>query len=372
MKELIKSKFGVLFSLFFGFLFLSCNLRKNNAIQLGQSSNICTKSKHLSIEKNGNGFLVTTRYDISSKKTQNVASFFLAKSKPKTLASDVMFIQIPIKSGVFLASSHIGMMYELGLENLICGISRKQFLCKNPKHIRQIEEFMDLSGQGIERLISTKTSLVMYSGFDSKPILIEKLEKINTPCIPNYDWREETPLGRAEWIKLFGILNGKELQAENLFKTICANYNALKSQTSKITKKPSVFAGGMIGDVWYSPGGSSFMAQLFEDAGANYSLKNQKVNASISFTFEKAFGINQSIDYWINDGAINLQDLAKENAKYKTFGAFKNKKVFGNKSTSNCFWERSAVRPDLVLKDFIQLFHPELKTTENTYYFSLK
>jgi iron complex transport system substrate-binding protein len=234
MKELIKGKFGLIFSFFIGFLPVSCSYNENIGLEIKDFDDLCSKSKNLSIEQKNDGYLVTTRYTIDPNVDPIENKFFLGTTKPKRLSGKIVFIKTPIKRGVFLSSSHVGMMYELGLEKVICGISGKQFLCEKTKNLNQLEEFMDLSGQGIERLISTHTSLVMYSGFDSKPALIEKLEKINIPCIPNYDWREETPLGRAEWIKLFGILNGKEVEAANLFTEICSNYNTLKAQTLKI------------------------------------------------------------------------------------------------------------------------------------------
>ncbi len=332
--------------------------RQNAGIEL------CAKSKFLSIQKIANDYRVSVQYD--SSKPPSI--FYLSKIEPSTLEEGVKFIKIPITKMLALSSSHIGMLIELHAEKCVVGISGKAFLCKPNIFQENIPEFMDLGNSSLEGVLATKAQLIMYSGFETKPSLIEKLESTNIIGIPNYDWREETPLGRAEWIKLFGVLCGKEELAISNYTKMELRYVTLKNSVTKIKNKPKVFSGSMIGDVWYSPGGSSYLAKLFEDAGADYVLKNNKINASIAMTLEESYITNKTVPFWFNDIAASSMELKSINIRYSKFEAFKKRNVYSNKQNSNCYWEQSSSRPDLVLEDFIRIFHGNTTTIQPNYY----
>lgn len=99
------------------------------------------------------------------------------------------------------------------------------------------------------------------------------MKEVGIPLIPHLGYKENSPLGQAEWIKFIGLLIGEEEKANVIFDSIKAEYNTLKQLTAKIEKKPVVFSGELRGGNWYAVGGRNFLAQLFRDAGADYFLK---------------------------------------------------------------------------------------------------
>jgi iron complex transport system substrate-binding protein len=352
--------------IFIGISSYACDQNSDPKTIIIQNSGVelCAQSKFLSIKKINNDYLVSVCYDASVQPTQ----FYLSQKEPKILEPGVCYIKIPISKMIALSSSHIGMLRELHAEKCVVGVSGKAFLCDPTIFQENIPEFMDLGNSALESVLATNAQLIMYSGFETKPTLITKLENTELIGIPNYDWREETPLGRAEWIKLFGVLCGKEELAVSNYAKMELRYVALKNSVTKIKNKPKVFSGSMIGDVWYSPGGSSYLAQLFEDAGADYVLKNNKINASIALTLEEAYITNKTVPFWFNDIATSLGELKSINIRYSKFEAFKKSNIYSNKQQSNCFWEQSSSRPDLVLEDFIHIFHGNSKTIQPNYY----
>lgn len=149
--------------------------------------------------------------------------------------------------------------------------------------------------------------------------------------------RQETPLGQAEWIKFIGLLIGEEEKANAIFDSIKAEYNTLKQLTAKIEKKPVVFSGELRGGNWYAVGGRNFLAQLFRDAGA---------------------------DYWrilnSHNGKFTYDALKAQDSRYADFRAFKDKGVIYCNLKEKPYYENVPTHPEVLLKDLIKVFHPEL------------
>src|SRR3989344_5007821 len=167
----------------------------------------------------------------------------------------------------------------------------------------------------------------------------------------NYDWREEHPLGKAEWIKVFGFLTGKEKQAMAYFSAVEKTYNDTKKKLQNIKDRPEVLVGSLIGESWFAPAGESYMAQLLRDAGADYLYKDLKGTGSCERTLEQVFKDQQTTKVWINAGAVSLPDLLKQQQKYGLFTSVKEGKVYCYTHNSNYFWEMGDANPHWVLSD---------------------
>jgi iron complex transport system substrate-binding protein len=165
-------------------------------------------------------------------------------------------------------------------------------------------------------------------------------------------------LGKAEWIKLFGYLTGKEKEANAYFKKIAQEYNELRTIGQKFSSRPSVFSGNAYGDIWFCPAGESFNAKLIDDAGGQYTYKSTKGTGSLELSPEKVFYDNIQTTYWLNPGISTLQDLIRSNPKAEHYNAYKESKVYCYSPNMNYFWEMSAIEPQLVLSDLLTIFHP--------------
>jgi iron complex transport system substrate-binding protein len=304
--------------------------------------------------------------------TKITTRYFLAKTD-KNKPQDYLFIQTPIRSIIALSGTHIGMLSELNSLDLIVGVSSKNYIY-NPVVLKNIDahkikDFGDETLISFEQIIESNAQLLMYSGFSSDFPHAEQLAKAGVICIPDYDWKEQHPLGKAEWIKFFGYLVGKEKLAKSYFEDCEKAYNELKKSVANTSSKPTVFSGNLTGTSWFTPAGESYFAMLLNDAGANYVYAKSKGVGSLDLSFEKVLNENIQTEYWVNPGIASLQTILKNNGKMGYFAAVKNKKVFCYSPNMNKYWEMSAIQPHYVLSDLIRILHPEKSKAKHSYFY---
>ena len=219
----------------------------------------------------------------------------------------------------------------------------------------------------IERLLLLQPQAVMTTAYNAEDENTKRLKQSGLNIIYNIEWQEPAILGRAEWIKFIGAFFDKEQLADSLFQTIANNYNELKSEISQHTDavQPTIFSGQDYRGTWSLPGGNSFSAQLFRDAGAAYPFANDSSAVSISSTIEEAMIKFSKNDIWVGVQENSLAELAQRDNRYTLFDAYKNGNVFNtnkrvNLTGGNDYWESAVARPDLLLKDMVKICHPEL------------
>lgn len=184
---------------------------------------------------------------------------------------------------------------------------------------------------------------------------------------------ETSALGRAEWMKFYGMLFGAEKQADNIFNEVETKYNKLKQIAKASNTRHSVIIDNMNGSVWYVPGGQSTIGQIIADANASYPFSDNKNSGSLALPFETVLERAGNCDIWLirynSTSNATYKSLLTENSGYSQFKAFKNKMVFGCNTNTNTFYEDTPFHPDLLLRDFIIITHPEIKTLGEAKYF---
>ena len=225
----------------------------------------------------------------------------------------------------------------------------------------------------IEKVINLHPDGILLSPFENSGGY-GRIEKLNIPIIECADYMETSPLGRAEWMRFFGMLTGKEAQADSLFDTVEKAYLQLKEQVKATADRPSVVSELKSGAAWYVPTGSSTMGRLYADAGAHYLFNYIKGSGSVPLSFETVLDKAQHADYWIlkynRSADMTLSGLQKEYAPYARFDAFGKQAVYGCNTRHIPFYEESPFHPDRLLKDFIKIFHPQLLPGYELQYFS--
>jgi iron complex transport system substrate-binding protein len=265
---------------------------------------------------------------------------------------------VPCQDIAALSSTHIGMLSVLDAENTICAVSDSK-LVYNPavKKALQSGSILSLGDSqeiSIEALISSGAKIIVHSAFSGDFPHMVQLKKMGLACIPNFDWREEDPLGKAEWILLFGYLTGKEELAKKIISEISLSYNqTLKNVKNQSTEK--VVFGNFISDYWYAPAGESFNARLIRDAGMNYIYNKTEGTGSVTVSMEKIFMDTKDVKYWINPGFSSKAEILKANPKAKSLNCFNNGEIYCYSHDLNKFWELSAIQPHLVLADLYSI-----------------
>ena len=289
-------------------------------------------------------------------------SYALVHKEDKVeVPSGMTIIEVPVKSLAALSTTNIGMLAALEELDCIKGTTDATYIA-NAKVLRgirsgKIASFTDEGSIRPEKLMSKKIGLIVYSGFGKDFTNADKLEKLGVICMANYEWREEHPLGKAEWIKVFGYLTDQPEKSFAYFDQVEKSYNETRTAILQTGKEhPSVLAGSVIGGIWYAPAGESYIARILEDAGADYLYKNEKGTGSCEKTFEKVYRDQQNADFWINPDAVSLQDLIKKQEKYGLFSPVKKGHVYCYTHNGNYFWEMSAVNPHWILSDYVSIF----------------
>ena len=289
----------------------------------------------------------------------------------KKIVSKNKIIKVPVKEIVVTSTTHIPMLELLNEETSIIGFPHATYISSEKTRALinegKITEIGKESSLNTEILLDLQPELVVGYSITSANKSLETIKKAGIPVIYNGDWLEETPLGRAEWLKFFGILYDKEKQADSIFNSIENDYLKAKSIALKATKKPTILSGAIMSkDIWNLPAGESFVAQFLKDANLNYLWRSNKGKGSLSLSFESVFEKGKDADFWIAPGYFSSkQQLLQSNKIYAEFEAFKNDKIYTptlkkGKTGGVLYYELAPTRPDLVLKDIIKITHPNL------------
>lgn len=281
-------------------------------------------------------------------------------------------ITTPVQKIVVTSTTHIPALELLGVEQTLLGFPGTDYISSEKTRARidngHVRELGNNEGINTEVLLDLRPDVVVAFGVDGTNKSMEVIEKSGIPVIYNGDWVEKSPLAKAEWIKFFGLLYGKEKEAEVIFTQIETGYIEAKKIASKARSKPTVLCGAMYKDIWYLPNGTSPEAQLLKDAHTNYLWSETKESGSIALSFEAVFEKAKDAELWLSPSYYtSLKALKKSNSHYTQFDAFQNKAIYTFSKTTGktggvLYYELGISRPDLVLKDMIKICHPELLT----------
>lgn len=274
-----------------------------------------------------------------------------------------------IKNIVALSTTHVGMLRKLNIEDQVTGVSSFNYLC-HPLNNQTVKEVGDIGLTDPERIMKASPDIIFYSGYNLNDPLLNKLEQANLKTFLIYDWKEIHPLGRVEWLKVFGVLFNKEKEANSIYAQARSNYYKIQTILKQAKKLPTVLAGTYFGDVFNVPAGGSYMAQLIKDANANYVYAETEGVGSLNLGLEEVITKNIEVDYWLNASASTMGDLLQQSKKFKMLKSVKNYQIFTYFNNVNCFWENSPVEPDKVLEDLGRILHPELMGEGELNYYS--
>lgn len=288
-------------------------------------------------------------------------------------------ISVPIKSVVVTSTTHIPALELLGVETTLVGFPQTNFVssAKTRKLIDsgKVKEVGTNETLNTEILIDIQPEVIVSFGLNNNNPSLDNLKKSGLKVLINGDWNEQSPLGKAEWIKFFGALYGMDAKAKTIFSTIEKEYLNTLALAQKAKLKPSVLSGAMYQDQWFVPQGESWMALFLKESQSNYLWANTKGTGSLSLPFETILEKAQNAEFWIAPGDFSsLKEMNDSNPHYIKFSAFKNKKVYSyalhrGAKGGILYFEWSPTRPDWVLKDLIAIFHPELVPHHKPFFF---
>lgn len=289
-------------------------------------------------------------------------------------------INIPVKTIIGMSSMHVALTDFVGISDRITGLGSLQYITSpvvrgNIKTGKVAEVGLD-GNLNNELIISMHPGILIdmanpEAGFGKFKTLIDA----GVPVLLNTEWLENTPLGRAEWVKLIAALVNKEDEVNLKFDSLAREYNRLAELGRKAATKPSVIIGMPFKGDWFVPAGGSYMAEFLRDAGAGYKWSDTKGVGSLELNFESVAPEALKADYWLNVGYVDKKtDIAAKDTRYTSFKPYKTGQLYNNNLRvndigSNDYWESGGVSPQIILADMIRILHPELLPDHQLVYY---
>ncbi len=283
------------------------------------------------------------------------------------------FIEVPAERMITLSTTQLPHLTELGLLDALVGLDSFDYV--SSPEVQEMIEAEALTAVGfssainVEVVLDLEPDLVMTYGFnpdtDAHPILTDA----GVFTALNAEWREPTPLGRAEWLKYTALFFNAEATANAVYDDIAEQYNAAAELAASILEdeRPTVLWNTNFGDSWAIPGENTYIGALTRDAGGVIVLREQATEDVNLLSFETVYEGGLDADIWITNafGISTIEALTGLDARYADFAAVDNGTVWNNDldvnaNGGNNYFELGVTHPYLILQDMVAIFHPVL------------
>lgn len=296
---------------------------------------------------------------------------------PQSLPEGCTVIRTPVNRAVVYSSVHYSLLELLKATNCIDGVCDAEYIL-NPSLQEKIQkgeirDYGNSMSPNLEQIMEQHPDILMPSPFEQSGSY-GKLGQLGIPIVECADYMETSALGRAEWMRFYGMLFGKEAQADSLFQTIETEYKRLKKLATESKHKPSLLCEMKTGANWFVPGGNSTSGQLYQDAGAKYVFAHLENSGALPLPFEAVLEQAEDAEVWLikynQKEPLSYRQLKQDYEPYTHFKAWKEKRIYGCNTKYIPFYEETPFQPHLLLKDLIRLLHPELLPNEKSRYFT--
>lgn len=275
-------------------------------------------------------------------------------------------LRTPLNRVVVFSSVHASLLCDLGLQDAITGLCDTAYVFHPAlRHALSVGSAASMGSSmspDVERIVMNTPDAVFLSPMEGTGY--GALSTAGLPLVECADYMEPTALGRAEWMKFFGLLFGCEARTDSLFRHVCAAYDSLRTAAQATAARPSLLCDLKQGGAWYVPGGASYLAQLYADAGARYLFADRREGGSVSLAVETVLAEGADADVWlVKYGAATdatYASLAADYAPYTRFRPWCERHIYGCNTLRVPYYEEVPFRPDLLLRDIVAILHPEV------------
>lgn len=286
-------------------------------------------------------------------------------------------VRVPLEKAVVYSSVHCGLVDELGASPSVGGVCDLRYIdlpyIKEGCRTGVVADLGSSLNPDIEKLLTLHADAVLLSPFENSGGY-GRLDKLNIPIIECADYMEASALGRAEWMRFYGMLFGKEAEADSLFAGVEAEYLRWAGKVAHRKEKPTVFVDLKAGGSWYVPGGRSTVGRMLADAGSEYVFGYMSNGGAVPLSFETVYEKAAAADYWLIKynaaGDKTYRELKNDYAPYTGFRAFRERRVYGCNMGHVPYYEETPFHPEWLLEDLIKIFHPDVEEGDGGRYFS--
>ena len=295
--------------------------------------------------------------------------FALVKSGDVQVPEGYTKVQVPIQRTICMTALQLSNFTILDAHDVVKGITGTKNLFNDDINQRAKDgRIVKIGMEGefdTELILAANPDVIFIS--PSKRGGYDAIRETGITLVPHLGYQELDPLGQAEWVKLVGMFIGKEREANEVFAGIEHRYNELRENVKRLKGEkeqyPTVFSGEMHYGTWHAVGGKNYLAQIFKDAGATYVIDDEETSGE-NLEFENMYALAANADYWriLNSfpGEFSYEALKASEPRNELFKAFREKKVIYCNMKQTPYYEISPVMPDVLLKDLVAVFHPDL------------
>ncbi|QBI21392.1 hypothetical protein ER308_18685 [Egibacter rhizosphaerae] len=288
------------------------------------------------------------------------------------LDDDVHVIEVPVESAVTLTTTNLPHFDALDAVDRLAGVGEPDFVAT--PSVRDRIEDGELEGYGtaeggpdLERVIDLGPDLLILDAFGEDALeQVQRLTEAGVPALLNGDFDETTLLGRAEWVKVTGMLLNREAEAEAVFDEVAAGYEEVRDHAADLDDRPLVLADEPFEGTWFAAGGESFLANGISDAGGEYAFADDDSTGSLEFDIETVLDEGGDAHVWIQAGSVDgtLDDLLAVDERFAEIRAFQEGEVWAADAQAtptggNARFEGAYLYADEFLADLAAIFHPD-------------
>lgn len=291
---------------------------------------------------------------------------------PDSLPDGYMRIDVPLTRSLVYSGVHGGLIAELGAADAVAGVADGGYFRSEPYAGRlKRGELVDVGSSqapSLEAIVALGPDAVLMSPFENAGHGV--LDSTGSSVVECADYMEDTPLGRAEWMRFIGRLYGKGTEADSLYSVVKERYDSVKSKASGFGEKPLVLTEMLTDGYWFVPGGMSYMARMIQDAGAEYPWAADKSRGSLQLDFSSVYARAADADVWLIRSYgrdLTKDDILSVYLLNGQFKAFKTGNVWVANTAEVPLFEEFPFHPDMLLEEFCSIFHPGNQTGQRYY-----
>lgn len=323
-------------------------------------------SKLLSIDDEGGVYRVRI-HDPWGDSVKLLHEYLLVprEAEVPAVAEDVTVVRVPLERSLVYSAVHTGAIAELtGGVGAVAGVCDPQYFTDSAMLAGiaggAIADCGNSMSPTLERVIDLSPDAILLSPYQNANY--GEITKIGIPIVECADYMENTPLGRAEWIRFYGLLYGERERADSIFAAVESRYKELANKASSVSNKPKVITENVINGIWYVPGGDSYMAHMLADAGADYPWADNASSGSLQMDFAQVYDKAHDARYWLikTFDHVTLASLKASFPLNDKMDAYSNGGVYACNTAASPLFTEFPYHPELLLHDFIMIFHPEL------------
>lgn len=372
-----KLLFAILLPLFYSCTDKSSNTSDSNPLSVTDSAKYATG---FTISSGDSATIVNVLNPWQGAKNVNYEYTLIPRCNFSATDKNLSHIPIPVQRVICMSTTYVAFLGSIEAQNTICGISGTNYVFDSTvrKSIDSglIQEVGYEQTLNYELIASLKPDVLLCYGIGEESMAtFEKLHQMGIRTMVIGDYLENHPLGKTEWIKVFGALTGNVSTADSIFNVVMNSYNETAAKASLATSKPKVFLNLPYKDVWYAPGVDNYFVNFIRDAGGEYLFSNLTGSKSYPISFENAYQSGLQADVWLNQGSANsLDEIIHFDSRLAQLKPYKNGSVFNNtnrttESGGSDFWESGTLNPHIILMDMISILHNDILPEHKLVYF---